>query len=233
MEKLLRGIARFQNEIYPANRDLFQQLATRQEPDTLYIGCSDSRVVPHLLLQTQPGDLFIIRNAGNIVPPWGDMVGGVSATVEYGVQVLGVKHIIVCGHSDCGAMKAVMHPERARGFRAVQSWLHHAERVLAIAHETHPDATGDEFLEVLIQENVDAQIHNLLTHPSVAAKVRAGTLQVHGMVFDIAHGHVKVLDRRTGRFRGAQEILADLSPGPDEGVTRARRDGTTPTRAAV
>lgn len=213
MEKLLRGIARFQNEIYPQNRELFRQLATRQEPDTLYIGCSDSRVVPHMLLDTLPGDLFIIRNAGNIVPPWGEMVGGVSATVEYGVQVLGVKYIVICGHSDCGAMKAVMHPEKAAGFRAVRSWLHHAERVLAVAREAHGELDEEQFLKVLIEENVQAQIHNILTHPSVAARVRTGALQVHGMVFDIANGSVKVLDRASGAFRRVEEMLPD-DPSP-------------------
>lgn len=215
MEKLLRGIARFQNEIYPANKELFDQLATRQEPETLYIGCSDSRVVPHMLLQTQPGDLFIIRNAGNIVPPWGEMVGGVSATVEYGVQVLGVKHIVICGHSDCGAMKAVLHPERAERFRAVRAWLHHAERVLAVAREAHPGLNERALLEVIIEENVQAQIHHILTHPSVAAKVRTGALQVHGMVYDIAHGSVKVLDRATGTFKRAEDLLAALPQTTD------------------
>ncbi|MEZ5287093.1 MAG: carbonic anhydrase [Vicinamibacterales bacterium] len=221
MEKLLRGIARFQNDVYPKSQELFEQLATRQEPETLYIGCSDSRVVPHLLLQTQPGDLFICRNAGNIVPPWGDVVGGVSATVEYGVQVLGVKHIVICGHSDCGAMRAALQPERVQHFRAVSAWLHHAERVLAVVRETHPNLSEEAFLEVVIEENVDAQIHNLLTHPSVAARVRAGTLQVHGMVYDIARGSVKVQDRETGRFENVQRILERLEPAggptPDGG----------------
>ena len=211
MEKLLRGIVHFQNEIYPRNRELYRQLATRQAPDTLYIGCSDSRVVPDQLLQTQPGDLFIIRNAGNIVPPWGDVVGGVSATVEYAVAVLGVTQVVLCGHSDCGAMKAAMHPEKVERFRAVKSWLQHAERVLPVARAAHPDLAEDGLMEFVIRENVQAQIHNLLTHPSVAARVRAGTLKVHGMVFDIAHGTVRVLDRRTGEFRPADDLLHDAA----------------------
>ena len=209
MEKLLRGIVHFQNEIYPRNKELYRQLATRQSPDTLYIGCSDSRVVPDQLLQTQPGDLFIIRNAGNIVPPWGDVVGGVSATVEYAVGVLGVKQVVICGHSDCGAMKAAMHPEKVESFRAVKSWLHHAERAVPVARAAHPDLSEVELLEFVIQENVHAQIDNLLTHPSVAARVRAGTLKVHGMVFDIAHGTVRVFDRRTGEFRTADDLLEE------------------------
>jgi len=207
MEKLLRGIVHFQNEVYPRNQELYRQLATRQEPDTLYIGCSDSRVVPDQLLQTQPGDLFIIRNAGNIVPPWGDVVGGVSATVEYAVAVLAVKQVVICGHSDCGAMKAAMHPEKLGNFRAVKSWLQHAERVLPVARAAHPDLLEDRLLEFVIRENVQAQIENLLTHPSVAARVRAGTLKVHGMVFDIAHGTVRVLDPATREFHSADDLL--------------------------
>jgi len=217
MEKLLRGIVHFENEIYPRNMELYKQLATGQEPDTLYIGCSDSRVVPDQLLQTQPGDLFIIRNAGNIVPPWGDVVGGVSATVEYAVAVLGVKQVVICGHSDCGAMKAAMHPEKVERFRAVRSWLHHAERVLPVARAAHPDLDDDRLLEFVIRENVHAQIDNLLTHPSVAARVRAGTLKVDGMVFDIAHGTVLVFDRRSGEFRSAGDLLLDDAPAAARG----------------
>jgi carbonic anhydrase len=224
MEKLLRGIVHFQNEIYPRNRELYRQLATRQEPDTLYIGCSDSRVVPDQLLQTGPGDLFIIRNAGNIVPPWGDVVGGVSATVEYAVSVLGVKQVVICGHSDCGAMKAVMHPEKVESFRAVKSWLHHAERALPVARAAHPELRADALLEFVIRENVHAQIDNLLTHPSVAARVRAGLLRVHGMVFDIAHGTVRVFDRRSGEFRTADDLLRDAGSLATAGAPAAARE---------
>ena len=142
MEKLLAGMVRFQNEVFPRNRHLYQQLAREQQPEALFICCSDSRVVPHELTQTLPGELFICRNAGNIVPAHGDVLGGVSATVEYAVQVLKVKHIIVCGHSDCGAMRAVLHPDKVQSYRAVARWIRHAERVSAIAHELHhvPDA---------------------------------------------------------------------------------------------
>lgn len=232
MEKLLRGIVRFQDVVYPRNRELFQQLANRQAPDTLYIGCSDSRVVPHLLLDTQPGDLFICRNAGNIVPPWGDVVGGVSATVEYAVQVLGVQHIVICGHSDCGAMKAVMDPAKVQEFRAVRSWLHHAERVVAVVREAHPGLSDKEWLELVIEENVEAQMHHLLTHPSVAAKVRTGALKLHGMVFDIAQGLVKVLDRRSGRFRSARALLDDLTGGRDRSAGEDATESRV-TRPAV
>ncbi len=208
MDKLLDSIVRFQNEIYPQQKQLLEQLASKQAPETLYIGCSDSRVVPNQLLQSQPGELFICRNAGNIVPPHGDVIGGVSATVEYAVQLLGVKHIVVCGHSDCGAMKAVLHPEKVSQHRAVAKWLRHAERVLAVVRELHPDLDDDATLDRLIEENVSTQIHNLLTHPSVAAKVKSGCLQVHGLVFDIPRGEFKMLDRVTDSFVPVAALLA-------------------------
>lgn len=208
MEKLLAGIARFQNEVFPRSRHLYQQLATGQQPEILFIGCSDSRVVPNELLQAAPGELFICRNAGNIVPPHGDTLGGVSATVEYAVQVLKVRHIVICGHSDCGAMKAVMDPEKVKEFRAVAQWLRHAERVSAVARELHGDANDADFLNRLIEENVITQLDNLATHPCVAAKLRSGNLQVHGLVFDIPSGEFRVLDRVTHTFVNLNDLMA-------------------------
>jgi carbonic anhydrase len=218
MEKLLAGMVRFQNEVFPRNRHLYEQLAREQQPESLFICCSDSRVVPHELTQTLPGELFICRNAGNIVPAHGDVLGGVSATVEYAVQVLKVRHIIVCGHSDCGAMRAVLHPEQVQSYRAVARWIRHAERVSAIAHELHPDLDDDQMLNLLIEENVVAQLHNLVTHPWVAAKMRSGSLQIHGMVFDIASGEFRILDRDTERFAPLMEVVASADAVPAAGV---------------
>jgi carbonic anhydrase len=221
MEKLLAGMVRFQNEVFPRNRHLYQQLAREQQPETLFICCSDSRVVPHELTQTHPGELFICRNAGNIVPAHGDVLGGVSATVEYAVQVLKVKHVIVCGHSDCGAMRAVMHPEKVQSYRAVARWIRHAERVSAIAHELNQNLDEDQMLNLLIEENVIAQLHNLMTHPSVAAKMRGGCLQVHGMVFDIASGEFRILDRASERFAPLSEVMAGSNDAHPVGVAHA------------
>ncbi len=208
MDRLLENIVKFQNEVYPRQKHLLQQLASQQQPETLFICCSDSRIVPDQLLQTEPGQLFTCRNAGNIVPPHGDVVGGVSATVEYAVQVLRVRHVVICGHSDCGAMKAVLHPDKVTQYRAVAKWLRHAERVLAVARETRPDLDDEAMLDVLIEENVCAQIHNLLTHPCVAAKVKTGALQVHGLVFDIPRGEFKILDRATDTFLKVADVVA-------------------------
>lgn len=213
MDKLLNGILRFQSDVFPKQRELYEQLASGQQPHTLFIGCSDSRLVPSDMMQAKPGELFICRNAGNIVPPYGDALGGVSATVEYAVQVLSVQHIVICGHSDCGAMKAVVHPEKVQHLRAVAKWIRHAERVSAVARELHGDVDSHDFLSRVIEENVIAQLDNLVTHPSVAAKMRSGNLQVHGLVFDIPSGQFSVLDRTANKFVPLANLLTQKQQG--------------------
>jgi len=200
VKKLIEGFNRFKSDVYAQHRELFQELASQQHPDTLFIGCSDSRLVPGLLLQTDPGDLFVCRNAGNIAPPHGEHAGGVSATIEYAVQVLGVQHVIVCGHSDCGAMKAAMHPEKVASLPAVAQWLRHTERAVAVVEAMHKDCDEHEKLNLLVEENVLSQLDNLRTHPSVAAKLRAGALQLHGWVFNIPRAELKIYDADQQRF---------------------------------
>jgi carbonic anhydrase len=206
MEKFIAGIARFQNEVYPHSRHLYEQLAQGQEPDTLFIGCADSRVVPNELLQARPGELFICRNAGNIVPPYGEYLGGVGATIEYAVEVLNVRHIVICGHSDCGAMKALMTPEKIEKFRSIAMWMRNADRVSAVVRQLHGELADEQFLGRLIEENVIAQIDHLITYPCVAARLRSGRLYVHGLVFDIASGAFKMLDRNTLEFLPIAEV---------------------------
>src|SRR5690348_10909847 len=127
MKRILQGVLRFQKDVFPRQKRQFEQLASSQAPEYLFITCSDSRVVPNLITQTEPGELFIIRNAGNIVPAYGEFQGGVSATIEYAVVALGVKHIVVCGHTDCGAMKGILYPENVREMRSVADWLRHGD----------------------------------------------------------------------------------------------------------
>jgi len=191
MRKLIEGVLRFQNEVYPEHRELYETLATGQSPRWLFITCSDSRVVPHLLVQMDPGELFICRNAGNIVPAHGEPAGGVAATIEYAVQVLEVKHIIVCGHSDCGAMKAVLHPETVANLPAVAHWVAFAARARAVVMQAAADQREEQRLDAVTDENVLAQLDNLRTLPSVAAKLRAGTLGIHGWVYDIRSGQFR------------------------------------------
>lgn len=200
VKKLVEGLIRFKSDVYPAHRDLFHELASTQSPEVMLIACSDSRLVPSLMLQAAPGELYICRNVGNIVPSWGEHSGGVSATIEYGVQVLKVKHVLVCGHTDCGAMKAALHPETVAGLPAVSHWMKHTERALAVVRELNAEADGEGQLQRLTEENVVAQLDHLATHPSIAAKTRTGALRLHGWVYDIAHGEFQVYDPVSRQF---------------------------------
>jgi carbonic anhydrase len=192
MKRLIDGALRFQGQVYQEHRDLFRELATGQQPEALLITCSDSRVAPDLIVQAKPGDLFICRNAGNIAPPYSDINGGVTATIEYAVAVLNVKHIIVCGHSDCGAMKALLHPEKLQGLPSVKSWLHHASRAEVVVRENLPDLDDKARIDALIEENVLAQLDNLRTHPCVASRLKSGTISLHAWVYEIESGQIRV-----------------------------------------
>jgi carbonic anhydrase len=200
MRRILEGVARFQRQVYPASRDLFRELATQQSPETLLITCSDSRVVPDLIVQAGPGEIFVCRNAGNIAPSYCDASGGVSATIEYAVQVLGVRDIIVCGHSDCGAMKALLHPEKAAATPSLARWLTHAERARAVVLRNSNQLDGSALIDALVEENVLAQIDNLQTHPCVASRLRRGALALHAWVYDIGSGRIRVHDPDRNHF---------------------------------
>ncbi len=213
MKKLIEGVLHFQNEIYPQHRELYENLAESQSPRWLFITCSDSRIVPNLLLQSDPGELFICRNAGNIVPAHGDHSGGVSATIEYAVQVLGVRHIIICGHSNCGAMKAVLHPESVVDLPAVAHWIAYAERARAVVLETPNGDSDEQLIASLVDENVLAQLDNLRTLPCVAAKLKTRTLGIHGWVYEIGSGHFRVWDETEARWRPIEEIADAVGRG--------------------
>lgn len=200
MKRLVEGIKRFQTEVFPAKAALFADLATGQTPRALFITCGDSRVEPTLITQANPGELFTLKNVGNIVPPYGSMVGGVSAGIEYAVEALHVKHIIICGHSDCGAMKAVLHPESVAGMPTIGEWLRQADAARRVVFDNYPGLREDEKLDVLTQENVLAQLDNLKTHPSVASGIARGTLNLYGWVYVIHSGAVIAFDAEQGRF---------------------------------
>jgi carbonic anhydrase len=169
------------------------------------ISCADSRVVPEHIMQAQPGDLFVCRNAGNIVPPFSNHTGGVSSTVEYAVMALGVRDIIVCGHSDCGAMKALMKPEMMENMPNVAAWLRHSAAAHSVVSRGYPDLENDEAVRVATLENVVAQIAHLRTHPSVASGIARGEIALHGWFFDINAGAIHALDGETGQFVPVRE----------------------------
>jgi carbonic anhydrase len=153
-----------------------------------------------MITDSDPGDLFTIRNAGNIVPPYGDVMGGVSATIEYAVMVLGVKNIIICGHTRCGAMDALMKPESIAHMPIVRNWLNHAESARRIIQETCHSLEDDARAQALVEENVLVQLDNLRTHPSVSLALAKGEMDLFGWVFDIVHGHVFGYDGDIGEF---------------------------------
>jgi carbonic anhydrase len=200
MKKILEGLTLFQRLVYPRHKDLFERLAKNQTPQAVFIACSDSRVSPNLIVQAEPGDLFIIRNAGNIVPPAGSAYGGTTASLEYAVVALGIRDVILCGHSNCGAMKGVLHPELLEAMPAVRQWVSYAETARRAAVAALPGASDDELLERIVDDNVIAQIHNILTFPFVRPLVEKGDFELHGWVYDIGTGRVKGLDASGRRF---------------------------------
>lgn len=200
MQKLIDGIHQFQTGSFLPLQRLFEQLAKGQHPETLFITCSDSRIDPTLLTKAKPGDLFILRNAGNIIPPHGAGNGGEAATVEFAVATLGVKDIIICGHSHCGAMQGLLQPELVASLPAVSSWLSHAEATRRIIHDNYSHLDGDDLLTATIEENVLVQLENLRTLPAVGSRLVRGDLHLHGWVYIIETGEVFAYDIASGQF---------------------------------
>lgn len=200
MQKLIQGIHQFQNENFRPLQGLFEQLSKGQSPETLFITCSDSRIDPNLLTRSQPGDLFILRNAGNIVPPHGAANGGEAATIEFAVAALGVKDIIICGHSHCGAMHGLLQPDKLSSLPAVASWLAHAETTRRIVRENYGHLDGDRLVTATVEENVLVQLENLRTLPAVASRLVRGDLHLHGWVYKIETGEVFAYDSILGQF---------------------------------
>lgn len=194
MSKIKTGIVRFKTEVHEKKLDLFEKLSQGQHPEALFITCSDSRIDPNLLVQTEPGELFIIRNAGNIVPPHTNVTGGVTASIEYAVAVLNVKHIIICGHSGCGAMAGVMNPESVAMLPHVSLWLSFASAAKEIVLERHAGKSDAFILDRLVEENVLMQRQHIATHPRVAAKMATNRIEVHAWCYDIGSGEVRAYD---------------------------------------
>lgn len=199
MKEIIEGFLKFQQEAFPERIELFKNLATQQSPKTLFISCSDSRMVPELVTQREPGDLFVIRNAGNIVPSYGPEPGGVSATVEYAVAALKVTDIVICGHSDCGAMTAISKCSCMDHMPAVGQWLKYADSA-RVVNEAREHGDIKEKTAAMVHENVIAQLANILTHPSVRLALNEGRLTLHGWVYDIESGAISAFDGVTKQF---------------------------------
>jgi carbonic anhydrase len=214
MHKLLQGVHEFQTNIFRPQRELFERLARGQNPDALFITCSDSRINPNLITQTEPGDLFIMRNAGNLIPPYGASSGGEAATIEYAVAVLKIKDIIVCGHSHCGAMDALLNPRSVRQLPAISAWLGHAEASRRIIREKYQGAVNGDQLTLMAEVNVLVQLENLRTHPAVAAGLSKGDLKLHAWMYKISSGEVFAFDPHQSQFLPVVEAVA-AGPPPD------------------
>jgi carbonic anhydrase len=200
MQKLVRGIHSFRGGYFASHRQLFEQLATAgQRPETLFVTCSDSRVVPNLITNAPPGELFVVRNAGNIIPR-PELPGGTAASIEYAVEVLEVENVIVCGHTQCGAMDAILNPESADRLPFVKRWLAQASGVKQLIDERYQELSREARLTAAVQENVLTQLENLREFPFVARRLEAGKLHLSGWVFKLSTGEVFDYDPERGEF---------------------------------
>lgn len=200
MKKLVEGNKQFRSAAYETEKALFERLAGGQAPEVLFVTCSDSRIDPNLITHTKPGDLFVIRNAGNLCPPYGAGDYTSSGTIEYAAAALKVTDIVVCGHSACGAMTGLMNPDGLAGLDEVVNLLNHAKATRKVVQDRFGDLTGDALVNRAIEVNVMMQLANLKTHPSVAARVSSGDLKLHGWVYDIGTGNVRAFDPENKEF---------------------------------
>lgn len=214
LQQLVAGVHHFQSQVFRSQRDLFERLSQGQNPEVLFITCSDSRIDPNLVTHTDPGDLFVLRNAGNIVPAYGASNGGETATIEFAVDGLKVTDIVVCGHSHCGAMKGLLHPEYVSEMPAVASWLKHAETTRRIVKSKYAALSGEDLLQATVEENVLSQIENLQTHPAVAVALAGDKLKLHAWVYDIASGEVHAFDPEQEQFAAVGSIRPQGVPEP-------------------
>ncbi len=208
MHKLLAGIVDYRRNVRPAYAETFARLALTQAPDCLMVACSDSRVVPNLFASTDPGDLFVVRNVGNFVPPFEvegrDRAAG--AAVEFSTEVLGVRDIVVVGHSECGAMRALLGSALPDSAPTLRAWLSLGRP--ALEHLSDPLAPDLPPHDRLSQLNVLQQLENLRTYPGVASRIQAGQLKLHAWWFDIAHADVLAWHKERRRFEPIDEPTA-------------------------
>lgn len=187
--KLVSGIKNFKADVFPGMQQDFESLESGQSPETLFITCSDSRISPNLVTQTQPGEIFVIRNAGNIVPKPGTGELAIEATISYAVQVLKVKHIVVCGHSHCGAVTGLLNLDSLETLPAIKDWVKKSAKILEGGQMEVPEA---------ICANVNLQLEHLMEYPYVAEAVKAGTLELHGWVYHFEKGEIEFVSSASG-----------------------------------
>ncbi|WP_299405616.1 carbonic anhydrase [Acaryochloris sp. IP29b_bin.148] len=210
MKKLVRGLQEFKQSYVAEHQELLEELSHGQKPRVLFISCSDSRVDPNLITQTDVGELFVIRNAGNIVPPYGAANGGEGGTIEYAIAALEIDQVVICGHSHCGAMKGLMKLNKLQAdMPLVYDWLQHAETTRRVVAENYPESQDEERVEILVAENVLVQIDNLKTYPIVRSRLLQGKLQIYGWIYHIETGEVLAYDEQTHTYIPPQSQLVE------------------------
>ncbi|MBB4212644.1 carbonic anhydrase [Rhodothalassium salexigens DSM 2132] len=219
MPKLTAGVVKFQREVYPDRRAMFETLTQGQKPEALFITCSDSRVDPTMVTQTEPGELFICRNAGNIVPPHTTHTGAMTAAIEYAIGALKVPHIVVCGHSQCGAMTGALNPDSLADLPHTHEWLDYARAAVQIVQTRDRELSQEEKLKRLIEENVILQLTHLRSHPYVAQALAEGTVTLRGWVYDIGTGGMHALDESRRAFVPVDELYSDLPDAQPDNLT--------------
>ncbi|GBF84767.1 carbonic anhydrase [Aphanothece sacrum FPU3] len=213
MKKLVEGLNQFQRGYFSEHRELFEELSHGQHPRILFITCSDSRIDPNLITQARVGELFVIRNAGNIIPAFGAANGGEGAALEYAISALGIEQVIVCGHSHCGAMKGLLKINSlAEKMPLVYDWLKHAEATRRVVLDNYSHLQGEELLEVTVAENVLTQLENLQTYPVIRSRIHQGNLTLHGWIYRLETGEVLAYDGMSHDFVAPQSSLAHPEP---------------------
>lgn len=229
MQSLVEGVHHFQTTGFQRQRELFERLAEGQHPEACFITCSDSRIVTSLITGAKPGQLFNVRNVGNLVPCYGTSNNAEMAAVEFAITALGVSHIIVCGHTKCGAMKGLLEPKSLRDMPATSAWLRHAEATSAIIKENYGHLTGNELLTACAEENVLVQLEHLHSLPIVAARLSRGKIHLHGWMYKIETGQVFAFDSDVKQFvpfvaakpvNGKESVLG--TPGRNGQVKKRR-----------
>ncbi|WGV26268.1 carbonic anhydrase [Halotia branconii] len=203
IKRIIEGLNEFHDNYFSIHRELFEQLSHGQNPEVLFITCSDSRIDPCLITQSPPGELFVIRNVGNIIPAYGTLNSGEGAGIEYSIQTLGIKEVVVCGHSHCGAMKGLLQiGNLAQQMPLVYDWLrHYGEPTRRLVLDNYKDYSSDKLLKIAIEQNVLTQIENLETYPIIRSRLHSGQLTLHAWIYEIETGEVFAYDASVGKFK--------------------------------
>ena len=204
MQHLIEGVHYFQNVGFKQQKELFERLAEGQTPQVCFITCSDSRIDPNLITNAKPGQLFIVRNPGNVVPCYGTANNSAMAAVEFAVAMLGVKDIIVCGHTHCGAISGLFQPEKIANLRSLKEWLIHCDSTLEIIKDHYSHLHGDDLYTVASEENVLEQLEHLRSLPVIASRLTRGLINLHAWMYKIETGEMFVYESTESQFKKMQ-----------------------------